>query len=300
MAGRLPNFLIVGSPKCGTTSLADWLRAHPQVYVPPLKEQQFFNIEERWSRGVDWYADQFAAAGDATAVGEGTPLYMLWEPTLERIARVLPDARLIACLREPASRAYSQWHDWRYRQAREGRSFARAMADELAAYDPAGEDAEHFDFDRPGAHYLRHGHYLPQLEQVCRHFPRERLHVVLLEDLHREPHETFAQVCRFLGVDDGVLPEDVGRRVNRAIQFRPHLPWRLLVHHKDKLPPALAKWMALNLFWRRRVTPRPMAPAVRARLREHFDEDNRRLAEWLGRDLSAWGPAAPVPAAAAK
>ena len=293
MAGRLPDFLIVGSPKCGTTSLAFWLRDHPQAFVPEIKELNFFNLEERWSRGLDWYAQQFAGGEDAVVAGEATPAYMFGAPNVERIARALPNARLIVCLRDPADRAYSHWHDWRYRQALEWRPFGEAIEAELSG-DEERRARPHFaGFDRALGYYVAHGHYLHQLERLCRHVPREHLHVVLVDDLERRPRETFAAVCRFLGIDDGVVPERVGSRDNPAVQFRPHYLWRQLVRHKERLPPRVATWLAMNLFVRREVTPAPMHPDMRARLREHFAAGNARLGAWLGRDLSAWGyPAA--------
>ena len=288
MTARLPNFLIVGAAKSGTTSLASWLRDHPEAFVPQAKELHFFDRRESWERGVDWYAEHFREAGDAVAVGEATPGYMFGAPTVERIAATVPDARHIVCLREPVARAHSHWHHWRYRQALEWRSFARAVADELDGTEERRARPGFAGFDPALGYYLARGHYLEQLEGLARHVPRERLHVVLLDDLESRPDETFAGVCRFLGIDDGVRPATVGGRRNVAAEFRPHYAWRQFVRHKDRLPPRAAAWMATHLFVRREVTPRPVEPSLRASLHAHFAEDNRRLAAWLERDLSGW------------
>jgi hypothetical protein len=109
LPGRLPNFLIVGAMKSGTTSLARYLGAHPQAYVAPEKEINFFERGYVWNRGVDWYASRFEGAGDALAVGEASPSYMYWPTAIERMASVVPDARLIALLRDPVERAYSHY-----------------------------------------------------------------------------------------------------------------------------------------------------------------------------------------------
>ena len=288
MAARLPNFLIVGAAKAGTTSLASWLRHHPDAFVPPAKELHFFDRRESWERGVDWYAEHFREAGGAAAVGEATPGYMFGAPTVERIAATLPDARQIVCLREPVARAHSHWHHWRYRLGLEWRPFAKAIRDELDGTEARRERPGFGGFDPALGYYLARGRYLEQLERLCRHVPRERLCVVLLDDLETDPVGTFAGVCRFLGIDDGVRPAEVGKRRNAAAEFRPHYAWRQFVRHKDRLPPSVATWMATHLFVRREVALRPLEPELRASLHAHFAEDNRRLAEWLGRDLSGW------------
>src|SRR5947208_14127778 len=102
---RLPDFLIVGAMKAGTTSLAAWLRAHPDVFMPPQKEIHFFDAQ--WERGVPWYADQFAGAPEGALVGEATPAYMVTTAFLDRMASVVPNARLLVVLREPVARAWS-------------------------------------------------------------------------------------------------------------------------------------------------------------------------------------------------
>ena len=306
MAGRLPNFLIVGAPKSGTTSLASWLRDHPQAFVPQAKELHFFDRRESWDGGVDSYAEQFGDAGDAIAVGEATPGYMFGAPTVERIAATVPEARHIVCLREPVARAHSHWHHWRYRQGLEWRSFAKAVEDELDGTESRRAQPGFGGFDPALGYYLAHGRYLEQLERLCRHIARERLHVVLLDDLESDPAGTFAGVCRFLrhrrrrAARRGRDPPQPGGRVPPGVRVAPVRP--------PQGPPAAERsrrGSATHLFVRREVTPRPVEPALRATLHAHFAEDNRRLAEWLGRDLSALGlsdgdrPGAPASSASA-
>src|SRR5437879_3262477 len=96
---RLPDLLIVGAMKAGTTSLAAWLRAHPQVFMTEEKELHFFDA--RWARGVDWYHEQFAAAPETVLAGEATPAYMVRPVFIERMASVVPGARLLVMLRNP-------------------------------------------------------------------------------------------------------------------------------------------------------------------------------------------------------
>jgi hypothetical protein len=283
LPGRLPNFLIVGAMKSGTTSLAQYLAAHPQAYVAREKEVNFFERGYVWKRGLDWYESRFADAGDALAVGEASPSYMYWPTAIERMASVVPDARLIAILRDPVDRAYSHYLHWRFDQAREDRSFAQAVDAEIAAGPPNRQD--YHDAGKDEFDYLVRGIYLPQLERICEHYPREALLVELMDDLKRAPDETFARVCRFLGIDDSIVPENVGTVANPHHVFRPVWLWRLSV--RRNLWRFVPKRYRLPLVERmgKLVTPDPIEPDVRERLNEYYAEHNAALAEWLGRDL---------------
>ena len=282
--GRLPDFVIVGAMKAGTTSLSAWLRAHPQVFVPEQKELHFFDT--LWDRGVDWYRSLFAGAPDGALLGEATPNYMVIEHWVERMASVVPDARLIVILRHPVDRA---WSHYRHSVTRgdEVRSFAEAIDDERAA-DPE-------DWRSKGM--LARGRYLEQLQVLTRFYDRTRIHVSLFDDLKAEPASFFASVCRFLGVDDGIMPSVVGEKfdpfdtdpaiVKRAGQREPEAA------ETPQLTRILRRGAAKLLApaRRRRAGGAPdtvMSPEVRSELIEYFRPYNDGLAAWLGRELPGW------------
>lgn len=285
----LPNFLIVGAMKSGTTSLAKHLGAHPEVYIAPAKELYFFEREPFWQRGLDWYRDQFAEAGSAKAIGEATPNYMFFPWSVERIAETLPGVRAIACLRNPADRAYSHYLHWRDDKVRERRSFAQAVEDELAE-GAERQVADVLDRDPPYYGYVARGNYLMQLERLAAALGRENLHVVVLDDLEAEANETFRELCRFLGVDPGFVPDDIGVKENAYHQFRPLWLWKLMIRHNlfDPLPRRVAGYLALRVMAPRNKPVPPVDAQTRELLVEHFAPGNIALGEWLGRDLSAW------------
>jgi sulfotransferase family protein len=295
---RLPNFLIVGAAKSGTTTLASHLSKHPQVFVPPRKELYFFERDELWERGADWYANQFAGAGAATAVGEATPNYMFYPWAVQRIAEMLPGVRAIACLRDPVDRAYSHYLHWADRMWFEPRSFTQAVEDELAAgADQVSSHMHRRQQNPPYFGYLARGKYLPQLERLTATLGRESLHVVLLDDLQSDPAGTFAGVCAFLGVDPGVHVPDLSAREN---VYSPHTPrpvWRWLTRHRllHHMPRRAAKIVARHIVKPRPRPVPPMDPDVRERLAEHFAPHTAALEAWLGRDLSAWTAPAKAP-----
>jgi hypothetical protein len=272
VTGRLPDFLVLGAAKAGTTSLARWLEAHPDVFVPPQKELHFFDRDRNWSRGPEWYAEFFAAAPPGSRAGEASPSYLYVPEVADRIATLLPHAKLLAVLRNPVDRAYSHyWHarDW----GGEPRSFPEVV-DAILAGDTSV---------RP---YLARGYYVEQLEryEVC--FPADALSVLLFEELTADPAGVFHRVCEFLGVPP-VVPGNVGRVYNahtrrRSGRLRVLMEARQLWRRAPRVARALDRMNTAEQAYE------PMPAEVRARLVEHFAPYNAKLAAHLGRDLSGW------------
>ncbi|TMK18557.1 MAG: sulfotransferase domain-containing protein [Actinobacteria bacterium] len=274
--GGLPNFLIVGAPRCATTSLATYLAGHPEIHIAPVKEVHYFDL--RFDRGLDWYRGQFDRATGKRLVGEASPNYMYSDESLRRMYDLLPDAKLIAILRDPVARAYSAYW-FRTGLRPDGLSFEETLDEELKpGYVPK--------FRRPGV--LTASWYLPALERICRFYPRESLQVMLLEDLKRDPDGEFASLCRFLGVDDTVKPASLGRQVNRTHRIRSLRLYRTMVRTQAwrRLPfhlgSTIDRWNQADFDYP------PIDPATKQRLREYFGEHNAALARWLDRDLSMW------------
>jgi hypothetical protein len=277
--GRLPDFLIVGTMKAGTTSLAAWLRAHPAVWSPSRKELHFFN--HLWDRGVDWYREQFEDAPAGAVAGEAGPGYMIHKVYIERMAAVVPDARLLVVLRNPTDRAWSQyWHS--VARDEESRSFAEVVDFELAA------DLTEW---RASGGCVARGLYINQLRCLTAYFDRAHIHVGLFDDLAELPHPFFASVCRFLGVDDRVIPEEVGRTFDAfAIDLKlgnrePATSRRGGGLLRRVLPPRQNRSPAPPDSARPREG---MPSSVRTTLQEYFRPYNDELAQWLGVDLSRW------------
>jgi Sulfotransferase domain len=269
----LPNFLIIGAMRSGTSSLAYYLRGLPDVFMARNKELHFFT--DRFDRGVDWYRCQFEGSAGHSAVGEATPTYMYDPMAVERMGTVVPDAKLVAVLRNPVDRAYSHyWHQ--VDKKRESASFADAVAMEPERL--AGTSG----IERRAWAYLEKGDYVSQLTKVCEVYPRDALHVMLFEDLRDRPDDTIASLCAFLGVDRGARPSSLRKVVNPHIRVRSE--W---VREKSRrLPKRLQDLVG------RVNAPRaeyaPMDPETRGMLERHFAARNDMLAAWLGRDLSVW------------
>jgi hypothetical protein len=270
---HLPNFLIIGAMRSGTTSLTRYLRSNPQVFMAQPKELHFFDFE--YDQGEDWYRRHFEDAGDVHAVGEATPNYLYLEEAMPRLAALVPDARLVAILRNPVDRAYS--HYWHNRSVgREELSFEEALTSE--------PERIRSDDPHPRAYwsYVDRGRYVHQLRRVRDLYPRDSLRVLLFDDLLSEPEETYRSTCRFIGADPDHRPPELGEPVNGFVTFRS----RTLRSITQRMPRSARR--AVGRLNARSESYPPMSAATREGLVDGFRADNAALARWLGRDLSEW------------
>jgi sulfotransferase family protein len=279
--GRLPNFLIIGAMKSGTTSLQNALRYHPQAFC--AVEPHFFC--DHFHEGTSWYRKQFVGATDELAVGEKCADYLYLPKAIERMAATLPTARLIVALRDPVDRAYSHyWHERRER--REHLSFAEAL----------DAEPERLSLGDWGLGYTDMGRYVVQLARLASLYPRELIHVMLFEEFRSDPGRAFGSVCRFLGIDDTVRPIVLEKRHNPYRVERYHKPLVFLKRHRvfERLPRAISKRLRRALV--RPAEYPPMEQEVRSRLEWQFAESNAALADWLGVTDLPWGSSSRGPA----
>jgi len=269
----LPNFLVIGAVRSGSTALASYLRKHPDVFMAERKEVEFFDVN--FDKGVEWYGQWFEDAGGAIAIGEASPSYMYDEEAPARIAEVVPSARLIAILRNPVDRAYS--HYWRVRsRGREPLGFAEAIAAEparLASGDPS---------IRRRASYLDRGRYAAQLERVCVQVPRDHVRVIILEELTAEPEPIYEDLCRFLEIDPAFRPANLGQPAGRHKSYRSKAVIRL---HR-RVPVRVER--AIRRLNERQAPYPPLDETSRRELMERFEPDNAAFESWLGREIPAW------------
>jgi Sulfotransferase domain len=238
----VPDYLVIGTKRGGTTSLQQYLTAHPDVLEPKAaKASHYFDVNH--DKGWSWYRAHFPlqswmdrqrAAGRPVVVGEASPYYCFHPLALDRIADQLPTVRMMIVLRDPVERA---WSHYSYEVARgnEDLSFADAIDAEperLAGAEArirsgAAKDDRHWRLHS----YLRRGHYEDQIGAVHRLFAPEQLHVVVSEELFAGPLDVMNQVFDFLGVG----PVDGGRfdaaNANRKSALEPELRERLATYY---------------------------------------------------------------------
>lgn len=293
----LPTFLGIGAPKAGTTWLANALDAHPEICFASVKEPDFFGYRFE-NNPIETYSELFEPTPATRAVGEFSTLYLSTEEVPERVASVLPDVRLVACLRNPVEQVYSHfWHLQRQNFHHWGGADYGSMSFEAAL--------ERFD-DR----LIQPALYAEHLERWQGYFSRERFHVELYDDVRADPGAVLGRVFAFVGVDPSFRPDAVGQqgsgerrgtspRSARAARWGAHLydtlnlrvyqPMKAVIgtDRASRLKDTLRVRQTLERIFRKEGYP-PMAPETRAMLIERFREPNRRLADALGRDLSHW------------
>jgi len=269
---RLPGFLIIGAMRSGTTALSRYLRKHPDVFMSRPKEIHFFDAN--FDNGLDWYAGHFTEAGQGRLLGEATPFYMSFPETVDRMADTVPDARLVAILRNPIDRAYS--HYWRYRsRGIETLDFGIALERETERMTSTTDHR---------FAYAALSTYINQIESVCARYHRDSLLVILFEDLVADPRGVYGTVCRFLGIRDDVVPSNLGKPANVYMSATKRSFLR-----KVKVP---YLFTAVSRATKPATYP-PMDPAIRSSLEERFRDPNAALARWLDRDLSIWNESTP-------
>jgi hypothetical protein len=192
-------FVIAGTQKGGTTALASYLQAHPEICMSTIKEVHFFDTEEYFaSADVDYarYHAHFSPTANARLRGEATPVYMYWEPAPQRIHRYNPAMKLIMLLRNPVTRAYSHWN-WNHEHARghlDPLPFEQALdAEEARRAEAAPLQSKRFS-------YIDRGFYSAQILRIWRLFPAGQTLILKSEELQREPQATLARITDFLGV----------------------------------------------------------------------------------------------------
>ncbi len=191
-----PNFLVVGTQKGGTTSMYEILKRHPQIFMPDTKEVHFFDRDEQFKKGVQWYVDEnFAHVKSEIAIGEITPNYMFIESVPERIIDTLgANMKFIFIFRNPANRAFSHYQMCIHRQT-ESRSFADAIDFNL-------EQIKSGEISGADKHYIDRGFYDGQVERFLKFFQKKNMLFLLFEEvLIDKRKETFDRVYDFLGVD---------------------------------------------------------------------------------------------------
>lgn len=288
----LPDFLIIGAEKAGTTSLYEYLKQHKRIYFPDgVKETHFFtHWKTDWGKGSDGYLVKnpddlneykslFEGSPSESLVGEASPSYLCAEPAVENIKDVLPEVKLIAILRNPVDRAFSNYlHVLRHWE--EPLSFEEAVRNEEHRIEEGL---------RPRRHYKRKGMYAQQLKRYYAAFDRDQIHVMLSKDLWDHPDQSLRETLQFLGVDpmtesikhgqhnaSGIFRNPQFRRLYELLKGR----WRTV---KPYVPDQVQS--ALRAFFMERPE---MQETVRDYLRAAYREEIRELEELIDRDLDHW------------
>jgi hypothetical protein len=290
---RLPDFLIIGAAKSGTSTLYRYLLSHPQLYLSTIKEPCFFDANVAWSKGLDWYRSLFADARPDQRCGEASTNYTRWPQVSgvpARIAATLPEVKLIYLMRHPVDRAHSHYVHRYTKEVYPGQPITKTF-EEFVDTDPMCLDSSD---------------YMLQITQYLEYFPREAFLFLLTETLSSDPAGLLQETLRFLGVDSGIdllvegaIVENKGSAFRDA-KLRSHITEPL---RKNPLLRRLA--YAVSQSWRDQAyalfrktsygqrarevySARPMRTETRKALLERYRPSNQALSELTGLDLRHW------------
>lgn len=295
----MPNFIIIGAAKSGTTSLYEYIAQHPQIFMSPIKEPQFFSFEGEhlnfYGPGVsvnktaittiEDYQSLFQKAANEIAIGEASTTYLYVEKASERIKHYIPDVKLIALLRNPVDRAYASF----MHLIRDGR-------EPLKDFDQALEAEENRIKNNWGFlwRYKDMGFYSTQLKRYFTKFERGQIKVYIYDDFLANPAEILADLFNFLEVDSSFTPNmslkynTSGIPKNRPLYDFLNKPNFIKSIFKPLLPESVRKQMIVN-FTRQSLSPKPqLLPETKSKLLQLFCQDILELQELIHRDLSLW------------
>jgi hypothetical protein len=274
----LPNLLIIGAGKCGTTSLHSYLQVHPEIFMSRQKELGYFSSDD-WRERRSWYESHFADANGERIRGESTPQYTqhpFRADTAERVHELVPDAKLIYLVRDPITRLVSQWVELRSRNK-----------------------VPDWEVWRQGVHpedrLVATSRYAFQLQRYREYFPDERILVLDNDDLKSDRAATLRRVFAFLEVDDTFESDAFETELNtRASKGQPRINMRLwkdvVVPAADRLPPNARRRLGRPI--RRLLTRDIERPQVDDELRARLEGILAPEVEWLrghtGQKFAGW------------
>lgn len=274
-----PDFLIIGAMKSATSTVTGFLEDHPETFVPPYFEPEFFARDEVWALGQDWYEAHFADKQGARLCGENSNMYTnnaVAPYCAERIARLYPDIKLIYIVREPISRTRSAWYEIRTHSG-----------------DVAPPTLDLAVRDKPET-YVDCSLYWKQLSAYRAHFSDAQIHIAFMEDLKTDSAAFFEGICSFLDI---AVPEAAPERghLNKSSQKKiPSQAYSTLqknpVVRLGKLfaPKGLKKLIKNQILSKSPKDLPDFSPEVLAELRETYREDARAFLAHTGKPQDFW------------
>lgn len=296
----LPNFIIIGAAKSGTTSMKHILAQHPEIFIYLSPKPRFFTFKDELPNycgpgdqafnqtsitNIDRYQALFAEVKDQIAIGEKSTSYLVSSTIAsERIHQYLPEVKLIAILRHPADRAYSNYLN-KVQVGLEKLAFPEALAAEKARQQANWS---------PSWQYLQNGYYAARLKDYFQYFSPSQIRIFLYEDWTGNPRKLLADLFEFIQVDPGFAP-NLNRRYNVAKIPRYPLLSKLLLYPNPlrnllsrSLPGGLRSQLSAQVQKTQWKKPPALETSLRRQLTDLYRQDILELQSLIGRDLSHW------------
>lgn len=298
---KIPNFFIVGAPKCGTTALYEYLQGHPKIFMPWIKEPHYFAEDFpqfRLVKPLDQYMGLFQkSTSEYLAVGEASVWYLYSSVAISNIYQFNKNAKIIVLVRNPIDMIYSLHFQALYTYDEDEKDFETAW--KLQSLRKRGINIPKTCREPAILQYLQVGKLGEQIERLLKIFSSEQVKVICLEDLKTSANAVYEDVLSFLGVPSDGRLDFPHINVSKAHKYgwlgyitqRPPYPWRYIADSLKKIIGierigVLNKIRQLNA---RKESRKPLSPDFRAELANEFREDIEKLSRILDKDLSSWG-----------
>jgi hypothetical protein len=301
--GRLPTFLVIGAAKAGTTSVYYYLSEHPEIFMSPLKEVRFFGDGDKTVNNIDEYKALFKTSGNYKMFGEASPQYLIRSSSApSQIKKLIPNAKLVVLLRDPADRAYAHYvyanfslglkNQFSYSKSWQIGDYSRLIRElpqplTRSTLKKTEWTAHHFG--------LVSSFYADDLQNYLKVFSRENFKILLYDDLKADPIKTMADIYTFLDVDSSFVP-NIETRHN--VTYIPNTDYLDSLLKDSSIVKNLIKGFIPKSFKERLVNftrqvnyskrYQPLNSEDRKILIDIFREDILQTQELLGRDLSHW------------
>jgi hypothetical protein len=277
-----PNFFMVGAPRCATTTMYTYLKQHPDIYLSLLKEPIYFGSDlTRQPLAVTdeaSYLGLFAGAGDARVIGEGSVFYLMSSRAAEELKQFSPSARILIMLRNPVDMMHSLHALYRRTGNDDLDDFDATLAAE--ADRAQGRRLPARCYFPEGLQYTRLARYAEPVARFLRVFGRDRVHVVVFDDLVRDPAGEYRRLLAFLGLPDHPVELDVDKATEL---IRP-----VVLRQMRAASPEIRRKLKTGRDAHRGPRSRPVSPELRARLAAELMPDVAQLSQLLDRDLTHW------------
>jgi len=273
----LPNFIIVGAQKSGTTTLYDVLNNHPEVNMSLIKEVNYFTSNKKMSKGLEYYSKSFRAPEKTEKVtGEASPGYMCYPGVAKQIKKDLGDIKIVMILRDPIQRAFSQYWDNRRH---------------LSEYMTENEIVDKYLFSEyiPGQRgYFSRGTYINYIKEYVQNFEVNQIHIIILEELIRDPEMHLKSLFEFLKISTSKKHLKLNKASNSSMIWKN--PIYLLFLRHPRLIFLLPKYVRKFLFFGKKSTYKYNLPSLKITktLQNFYAPFVKELEGFLGREMKYW------------